>query len=306
MQSKEFLIVPALGVVILLATFLLGVPLVYKLLLGLLGLAAAGTYFAPHAVQVETRIAIAAAGLIILLIVTSTAFWLTLLSFGGIAALQFQHLHTLQRNSATVAWVTSLLGRAKASAPVAQSPLGDASAPSAPSPPEDEAVAPTTAPQAQAPLGVTVPGFVRLDAAGVGSSALGALALMCVFLPWLGIMASAYGQTESESFTLGEMADDFGAADTFFVLLVLLALVSIISIVAPRIVGVIVGAVGLIVAASSYVYFQSEIMEGIRDAPADVDLLILPSVGCILAGLCYLGIAVLPLIPRMNRQKEDA
>ena len=39
----------ALGVVVLLPAFMLGVPQVYKLLLGLLGLATMGTYFAPHA-----------------------------------------------------------------------------------------------------------------------------------------------------------------------------------------------------------------------------------------------------------------
>ncbi len=54
MQIQERLIVPGLGVVTLLSAFMLDVPLVYKLLLGLLGLAATGTYFAPHAVQVET------------------------------------------------------------------------------------------------------------------------------------------------------------------------------------------------------------------------------------------------------------
>ena len=60
MQDYERLIVPGLGVVILLSAFLLGVPLIYTLILSLLGAAAVGTYFAPHAVQVETRIAIAA------------------------------------------------------------------------------------------------------------------------------------------------------------------------------------------------------------------------------------------------------
>ena len=114
MQIQERLIVPGLGIVILLSAFILGVPLVYQLLLGLLGLAAAGTYFAPSGVQVETRIAIAALGLIILLIVSSTAFWLTLLSFGAIAALQFPHRHTLQRQSATVTWLSTVLEAAQA------------------------------------------------------------------------------------------------------------------------------------------------------------------------------------------------
>ena len=98
MQVQERLIVPGLGVVILLSAVILGAPLVYKLLLGVLGLAAAGTWFAPRQVQVETRIAISALGLVILLLVISTAFWLTLLSFGAIAALQF---HTAASCSGT-------------------------------------------------------------------------------------------------------------------------------------------------------------------------------------------------------------
>ena len=300
MQAQEQYIVPGLGVVILLGCFILGVPWVYKVVLALLGLAAAGTYFAPHAVQVETRMAIAALGLVILLIVSSTAFWLTLLSFAAIAALQFQHRHTLQRNPATIAWLSSLAGRAKAAAPAPDA------APDA-APPADAGVTPAAAPapQAAAPLGLALPGFVRLDLAGVGGSILGAVAMMSVFLPWLGAMVSAYGETESEAFTLGEIAEDIGAADTYFVVLVLLALVSILSIVTPRIVGVIVGAVGLIAAASSYVYFYSEIMEGLRGASVDVDVLIIPSAGCILACICYLGIAVLPLIPGLNRVRES-
>lgn len=115
MQDYERLIVPGLGVVILLSSFLLGVPLAYQVLLALLGAAAVGTYFAPPTVQVETRIAIAAVGLVILLIVSSTAFWLALLSFGAIAALQLQHRHALQRNPATITWLSALLKRVQAS-----------------------------------------------------------------------------------------------------------------------------------------------------------------------------------------------
>ena len=109
MHTYERFIAPGLGVVIVLAIFILGVPLVYQVLLGLLGLAAAATWFAPYRVQVETRIVIAALGLVILLIVSSVAFWMTLLSFAVIGALQYPHRHTLQRNPATIEWLSGLV-----------------------------------------------------------------------------------------------------------------------------------------------------------------------------------------------------
>ena len=56
MQIQERFIVPGLGLVIFLSIFLLGVPLAYKVLLGLIGLGAFATYFAPRAVQVEIRL----------------------------------------------------------------------------------------------------------------------------------------------------------------------------------------------------------------------------------------------------------
>ena len=123
MQDYERFIAPGLGIVIILATFILGVPLVYGVLLGLLGLAAAGSYFAPHRVQVETRMAIAALGLIILLIVSSTAFWLALLSFAAIGALQLPNRNLLQRNPATITWLRTVLRGVQAPTPVPQAPV---------------------------------------------------------------------------------------------------------------------------------------------------------------------------------------
>ena len=103
--------------------------------------------------QVETRILIAALGLIILLLITSTAFWLTLPSYGAIASLQIPHRHKLQRSPATIAWLNEVLKRRSGT------PAGGGSG--------EEAGAATAAgsgesAQALAPLGVgTLPFSVR-------------------------------------------------------------------------------------------------------------------------------------------------
>ena len=84
----------------------------YLLLLGLLGLAAVGTYYVPHAVQVETRIGIAALGLILLTFYfSSLGFWLALLAFGTIGALQIRYRDALQNPPHTIAWLNTVLGR---------------------------------------------------------------------------------------------------------------------------------------------------------------------------------------------------
>ena len=192
MQEYERFIAPGLGIVIILATFILGVPLVYRVLLGLLGLAAAGTYFAPRRVQVETRIAVAALGLIILLIVSSTAFWLALLSFAAIGALQFPNRHQLQRNPATITWLRALLKRAQARRTRHVDDGGDASeeAGVAAAAGDGESGAPSTA-----GISAALPGFVRMNLAGVGGVVVGALVLGSVFMPWYGFLVSVSGES---------------------------------------------------------------------------------------------------------------
>ncbi len=305
MQSKEFLIVPALGVVILLATFLLGVPLVYKLLLGLLGLATAGTYFAPHAVQVETRIAIAAAGLIILLIVTSTAFWLTLLSFGGIAALQFQHRHTLQRNPATIAWLKTVLEATQSRRAGRAASGGDAE--------EETGVAAAAGdgdsrPQAPSWVGA-LPGFVRLNVAGVGSLIAGVLVLISIFMPWVGFLASAYGELAAGvSLTLRAGAEELGlpALNVFFYVLLVSGLLSIISIGLPRAVAAIIAVTGVVLTLASYFYVFTEVgREATELGSIGVGVTTLPSSGSLLAGAVFLVMFVLQLIPRANRPRRE-
>ncbi len=302
MQIQERLIVPCLGVVILLSAFMLGVPLIYKLLLGLLGLAAVGTYFAPYRVQVETRVAIAALGLIILLIVSSTAFWLTLLSFGAIAALQFPHRHKLQRNPATIAWLRTVLAAAQARRFGMAEGSGDAD--------EGAGVAAATVDgesRPQEPSGVgTLPGFVRMNAAGIGGLVVGVLVLLSVFMPWFGFLISAYGETAGGlNFNLRAAAQELNlpVLNGFFFILLVLALLSIVSIVLPRLVAAIAAGVGLAVTLASYLYVLAEVeREAAELSSIGVGATTLPAVGALLAGLCFLVMFVLQLIPAANRR----
>lgn len=306
MHIQERLIVPGLGVVILLSVFILDVLLVYKLLLGLLGLAAAGSYFAPREVQVETRIAIAALGLIILLIVSSTAFWLALLSFGAIAALQFPHRHTLQRNPATFAWLSAALKDVQARRSGRAEGGGDA---------DEEAgvvaVAGDGESRPQAPLGVdTLPEFVRTNVAGVGCGVAGALVLMSVFLPWVGFLASAWGELAAgENLTLRAASEELGLSvlSVFFYLLIVLGLFSIISIALPRTVAAIIAAAGFAVTLASYFYVFAEVQrEAAELSSLGVGVTTLPAVGSIIAGLAFLIMFVLQLIPKANTSRTEA
>ena len=116
MKIREEYIVPALGAIILLSVFGFaagGASPVYPVLLGILGLAAVGTYFLPTGVQAEMRIAIAVLGLMILVIYfSSVSFWLALLAFGAIGASQIRHGAMLSMPPQhTVAYVKTLLGK---------------------------------------------------------------------------------------------------------------------------------------------------------------------------------------------------
>ena len=308
MQIQERLIVPGLGVVILLSAFILGVPLVYKLLLGLLGLTAAGTYFAPHAVQVETRIAIAAVGLILLLLITSTAFWLTLLSFGAIAALQIPHRHTLQRSPATIAWLNAVLER-RSGAPGG----GAAGAGAGENAGTAAAAGGDESPQAPAPSAAgALPGFIRMNVAGVGSSILGALIVVSLFVPWVFLFVT-YGEDETETFshTLRGVADTVegnNVPHTFFIILLVLGLSSMASIVLPRAVAAVVAIAGLLATLASYLYlFGEQVLEkdlfggSLAFVPPGVGAITLPHFGVAMAAFCFLIILLLQLIPGLNR-----
>ena len=303
MQIQERLIVPGLGIVILLSAFILGVPLVYKLLLGILGLAASATYFAPPAVQVETRIA--GLGLIILLIVSSTAFWLILLSFGAIAALQIQHRHTLGRSLATVAWLNAVL-ESRLWARAGEAAGGGS----------EEAGAVATAGggesvQAPAPSEAgSLPAYVRVNVSGIGSSIFGALSVVSVFLPWVLFVVSVDDESDGASFTLmaASEAVESGLPLAFFVIVLLLGLVGTASVVLPRAAAAVVAVAGLIVTIISYFYFFEQLSDTfIEDmggfVPPDISTTTFPHFGALLAIFCFLVILVLQLIPALNRPK---
>lgn len=300
MQPIQRLIVPALGVVIVLCTFMLGVPLVFRVLLVLLGVAAVGTHFLPDAVQVETRIAIAALGLVILLIVSSTAFWLAVLSFAGIAALQIPHRGTLQRSLATVAWLETTLEavRARRSGRDAAA-VGDGEEPAAATTDRDEVPSPRAG-----QLGIeSLPGFVRVNVAGVAGTVCGVVALISVFLPWILVAAdTVWGETVTVGLTMREAAADWAwpALSAFFVVLVLLGAASIVAMVLPRVVVLVIAGAGLAVTVASVIYTLVEFNEAV--APYGVSAVALPNVGPLLAGGCYLATGVLHLIPACNKK----
>ncbi len=308
MKDYERLIVPGLGVVILLSAFILGVPLVYKLLLALLGLAASATYFAPHSVQVETRIGIAAVGLVILLMVTSTAFWLALMSFAAIAALQFQHRHTLQRNPATIEWLTALVKGAQARrAGRADGGGGEGEAAGEAG---DGAVAEdgerAAAPK---PLGVdALPGFVRVNVAGIGGLVAGVVVVGSVFMPWYGFLISAFGEivsAEVPALTLQAAAREFGllAFQVFFYVLLALGVLSIVSMVLPRAVAAIIAAGGLAVTFVSYAYMVAQVEGDAELSNLGVDATAIPAIGALMAGACFLAMLALQLIPAANKSR---
>ena len=299
-KTAEQFVTPGLGIVILLSSFLLGVPLAYQALLALLGVAAVGTYFAPPTVQVETRIAIAAVGLVILLIVSSTAFWLALLSFGAIAALQLQHRHTLQRNPATITWLSALLKRAQARRS-GRADDGDAE--------EETGVgAGDGGSGSRTPIGVgSLPGFVRLNVGGIGSSVLGVVVLVSVLaLPWVGLLARGYGEWDSVTLTLSEadeaFREDLPHIGSLAVAMLALAAGSILSVVLPRIVVGLVAAAGLALNIATYFYIYQEV-EGADLGIPGIEVLAVPSGGAIVAAICCIAMIVFQLIPRFNRSR---
>ena len=281
MALQERIIVPALGGVILLAVLTMGAPVLYTVLLGLLGLAAVGTYFAPAAVQVETRVGIAVLGLLILIFYfSSLSFWLALLSFGAIGALQIRHRDTLQKNPATVAWLNAALARRESDG---AKPAGEA---------------------ASTDLGGALQR--RIHVAGIGAAVLGVAAVLSAFMPWVIYVVSYAGESESLTLTAIEAADlleesyEGGAPlnNVFFGVGVVLALVSVVSMFLPRAVPIAVGAAGMLLTLLAFVYVYT----GFSDAtPSGVSHTLLPHIGFLVTGGAFLAITVLHVIPAAYR-----
>lgn len=232
MQVQERLIVPGLGVIILLSSFMLGAPLIYLLLMGLLGLAAVGTYYVPHAVQVETRIGIAALGLIILIFYfSSLGFWLALLAFGTIGALQIRYRDALQNPPQTIAWLNMVLvRRGAAGAAATQTDAGGGGGGAAPA--------------------FVLPAILqgKVSIAGIAAAVLGIIVLLTPAMPWYSFGFG--GESTSYSgwaLALGIAVDKGTILPFVFIgVLAALALVSVASVLLPRVVPIIVGIAGLV------------------------------------------------------------
>lgn len=164
----------------------------------------------------------------------------------------------------------------------------------------------------------SLPAFVRRNVAGIGSSVLGAVVLVSLFMPWV-IFLVTYDQE-----VWGDMQDEWqsmsytllAAADTLentvprvlFGILVVLCLASIASIVLPRAVAAIVAITGFLVTSFSWVYFFGEQLFAkhfFSDfVPPGVGAITFPYLGALLASFCFFVIFVLQLIPRLNEPRS--
>ena len=314
MRIREEYIVPALGAIILLSVFGFaagGASPVYPALLGILGLAAVGTYFLPAGVQAEMRIAIAVLGLVILVVFfSSVSFWLALLAFGAMGASQIRHAATLSMPPQhTVAYVKTLLGKQGAAGTAgveSESDGGDGSGETAQKTDasgETNAAAPAAALQG---LGV-LQRVLRLNAGGIGAAALGAFILLSIFtMPWVALVVDdGWSDSETVHLTFREVSQGFdddvddGVPGMLFIVLAVVAAVSTASVILPRWAVIVAGIAGMAVALLSYVYVFVKFIEIAEDN--DVSILTIPHVGWFVAGGCFLAMTVLQLIPRLNR-----
>ena len=318
-EPKEF-IIPALGVVVLLSIFMLGAShysLAYLIILGLLGLAAVGTYFVPPAVQVELRIAIAGLGLLVLIFMfSSLGFWLALIGFGAIGALQIRHRGILSTQLHTVEWLKSLQSGQEFSGdlPVQAEPAEGRS-------PGAEATqtggAPTTA-QAEPAEGVgsgaeaTQTGGApptaqprastgsNINIGAIGAAICGIIILLSAAMPWV-VVSADFGFFGSNSASLSgwefiqesargeDSAIPYAAAGV----LALLAVLGIASIALPRVVPVIAGILGVVAMAILFFAFSEA---GAEIWSYGVNLTM--GIGFWLATLSFLVMAVVQAIPR--------
>ncbi len=276
MREPEQFVIPALGVLVLLSVFILGTgfySLAYPVILGVLGLAAIGTFFLPPAVQVELRIAISGLGLLTLIFMfSSLGFWLALIGFGAIGALQIRHRGVLQKSLHTVEWLKTLqLGQGGAGTVTFQAETGEATA----------AAQPVVSAQSGASRGG---GMVNIG--GIGAMVLGIIVLLSFLLPWLTFSASAGGLIGGGLSVVGEEIDHTerfsgltlvrasteaaGYGDdlaAFYIVpavagaIAVLAVLGIASIALPRIVPIIAGFAGVAIMALLLVGFIMALSE---------------------------------------------
>ena len=260
MRESEQFVVPALGVVVLLSVFILGTsfyPLAYLIILGLLGLAAIGTYFLPPAVQIEMRIAIAALGVIVLVFTfNSLGFWLALMGFLGIGALQIRHRGVLQTPLHTVTWLQSLQSGGGGVGGSAQTPESAEAGTGT----EAGSSAGTASVQAAALRGGNIGSI-----GGIGAAVMGIIVLLATMMPWLTINTINIFGRGRQSFTGWQLSEliargesDSSGPYTVAGIIAILAVLGVVSVALPRVVSVIVGILGVVAMSFIYLYLHSE------------------------------------------------
>ncbi len=295
MNIKEEFIAPGLSAVILLAAIgfaLSGASVFVWIVLGILGLAALATYFMPAGAQVEVRTGVAVLGLLVLLLhFAFLYFWLALLAFGAMGALQLRYRAMLQMPPRhTVDYVMALAGRLPAKGA------------------EDGEAAPAT-PVALQRLG-TAGRRLRLNVAGIAGAVLGVFALLSIFMPWTIFLVDSSSEASDElsrEFTLLEAAEELedDVLAIFFVVLLALGVLGIASILLPRWAAALIGVAGVGVTPVSYIYILAQFLEAHRELSAfGIDSFTWPYLGSFLAGFCFLLLALLQLIPGFNRRKS--
>lgn len=299
MREDDKFIVPVLGVVVVVSVFVLGTsfwPIGYVAILFVLGLAAMGTYFLPEQVQVETRIAIAALGLLVLIFMfSSLGFWLALLSFGAMGALQIRYRGILRMPPThTLEWLRALQvqrGRGGTEADDVSTDSGD------------EATAPAQQGEASSSMASGREIVGKAGIGGIGASALGIVILCTAVMPWFGL---SFSGSEAESLSSWKLVQDLRAEDGDSPIpygiagaTMALAFLASASVVLPRWVPAVVGIAGMAVMIFTFIYVVAvfrldEIPEGSGVEPSF-------GVGFWLASLAFVLVSGLQLIPRPNR-----
>lgn len=294
MRETDRFVVPALGVAVIIAVFVLGTAGFYSIgyvaILFVLGLAAIGTYFVPEQVQVETRAAIAVLGLIVLIFMfSSLGFWLALLAFGTIGALQFPHRGTFQIPPHTYTWLNDVLAQRRAAGTTAGA--------------DDEAVAPAQ-PAEAVPTETSGSGLMgKAGIGGIAASALGIIILCTAVMPWFELSFDG-SEARSRSWSAWELVQELRAEDGDSPIpygiagaTMALALLAGASLVLPRWAPAVVGVAGLAVMIFTYIYVAGVLR--LDEIPDEVEAGF--GVGFWLASLAFILVAGLQLIPRPNR-----
>ena len=300
MRIEERYVVPGLGVIILLSLVALNVSLIYLVVLGILGMAAIGTYFLPHAVQIETRIVISALGLLILFIYfSSLGFWLALLAFGAIGAFQFRHSQTVRTfPQHTIAWLKETLGQQGAATTTgsdADSEAGETAQPAA------------GLGAMQGRLGV-LQSALQLNVGSIVASVMGLFAVLSILMPWAIYIVSFGDESVSEGYTILQVAADEelggGITRILFVILLALGLASAASVVLPRVVGIISGAAGMAMTLLTFIFISVVFARASEGAYSmGVSTFTFPHLGFFVTGGCFMVITVVRAIPALNKPK---